>query len=234
MDNKQDITKLLPNGPNLWTFNDPIRVAGLKIGHRMSVLRLSGGPLVVHSPVAWSQSLGGELAKLGPIQSVVAPSRMHDLYLRDWHQQYPNAGFYAAEGLAQELAEIGFKPFPRDPMACWGEELEHLPVLGMPQINEEVFFHKSTASLIVADLVFNLLGGTDLFTRIAMSLNGAYGKLAASRLFRSMIRDHDAFRASLDRVFQWDFERVIVGHGTIVEQDGKARMREVFSWSHRR
>jgi hypothetical protein len=36
-----------------------------------------------------------------------------------------------------------------------------------------------------------------------------------------MCRDRAAARRSLDRVLGWEFDRVVVGHGAVVEHDGK-------------
>ncbi|MFB9806897.1 hypothetical protein ACFFQF_17405 [Haladaptatus pallidirubidus] len=39
-----------------------------------------------------------------------------------------------------------------------------------------------------------------------------------------------AGRRSIDRILDWEFERVIVGHGQVVEHDAKRRVREAFDW----
>ena len=40
-----------------------------------------------------------------------------------------------------------------------------------------------------------------------------------------MMRDRVAARASLQRVLQWDFDRVIVTHGEILEHGGRQAMQ---------
>jgi glyoxylase-like metal-dependent hydrolase (beta-lactamase superfamily II) len=42
--------------------------------------------------------------------------------------------------------------------------------------------------------------------------------------------DHDAARASLERILEWDFDRVIIGHGDIVETDGREKLEQAFAW----
>lgn len=49
-------------------------------------------------------------------------------------------------------------------------------------------------------------------------------------LFRAAVRDKSAARASVDQILEWDFDRVIVGHGEIIEADGHEAFRSAWSW----
>jgi hypothetical protein len=63
-----------------------------------------------------------------------------------------------------------------------------------------------------------------------MRLNGAYGHLGPSRLFRTLVKDRAALRSSLTRMQQWDFDRVIVTHGDVLDQGGKIAMQAQYAW----
>ena len=39
------------------------------------------------------------------------------------------------------------------------------------------------------------------------------------------VKDKAAFESSLATILGWDFERVIVGHGDVIDFDGKAKLR---------
>jgi hypothetical protein len=39
------------------------------------------------------------------------------------------------------------------------------------------------------------------------------------------LKDEAALKSSLPTIFGWDLDRVIVGHGGVVESDGKAMLR---------
>ena len=54
--------------------------------------------------------------------------------------------------------------------------------------------------------------------------------MAPSRLFRSTIRDRAAARASIDRILAWDFDRILLPHGRIVESGGHPLFQEAYSW----
>jgi hypothetical protein len=43
-------------------------------------------------------------------------------------------------------------------------------------------------------------------------------------------RDKAAARASLERILSWDFDRILLCHGPIVESGGKAVFREAYSF----
>jgi hypothetical protein len=69
-----------------------------------------------------------------------------------------------------------------------------------------------------------------LLSRALLQLNGCYCRFAASRLLRSTIKDRAAFRASLDLVLAWEFERILLSHGRNVETDAKALLRDAYSF----
>ena len=48
--------------------------------------------------------------------------------------------------------------------------------------------------------------------------------------FRLGFRDKAAARASVERILSWDFDRILLCHGPIVESGGKAVFREAYSF----
>ena len=63
-----------------------------------------------------------------------------------------------------------------------------------------------------------------------MRLVGAHSYFGPSRLARSMIKDRAALRASVDRILAWDFDRVVVTHGDLVETGGREALRASFAF----
>jgi hypothetical protein len=45
-----------------------------------------------------------------------------------------------------------------------------------------------------------------------------------------LTRDRKAARASLERVLQWDFDRIIMAHGEVLQSGGKTAMQKAFRW----
>jgi hypothetical protein len=217
--------------PALWEVDTPMTILGMALGHRMTVVRLPNGSLWLHSPVAYSESLIDELLELGPLAHIVAPNCMHDTYLADWFKACPGLQFHAAQGFSEYRPDLKFTDFLGDtPPPAWTEVfIQHL-LRGAPRLNEIVFLHRASRTLILTDLCFNLGPDMPMLSRVLLSLNGCYCRFAPSRLLRSTIKDRAAFRASLDQVLKWDFDRVVLSHGRTIESGAKSALREAFNF----
>ena len=42
-----------------------------------------------------------------------------------------------------------------------------------------------------------------------------------------MIKDKEAFKQTMDRIFSWDFDAILPCHGSYVPTGGKARLRQL-------
>ena len=211
---------------NLWEISRPIKMPGLRMDHRMTVVRLRSGGLLLHSPVSFDSALAKALAELGPVEYFVAPSCYHDMYWTEWFREYPAAEFFCAPGVKDEHPELPFKHVLGSESAPpWAGELETRLIRGMPKINEVAFFHKATRTLIVADLVFNLSTDQNILAKLFLKVNGIYDRVGCSRFFRAFIKDREAFDRSIDELFEWDFERLVPGHGTVV-RNGPAVLKQ--------
>ncbi len=49
-------------------------------------------------------------------------------------------------------------------------------------------------------------------------------------MLRLSIRDKSALRKSIDRILAWDFDRVIVTHGDVLECGGQDSLRLGYAW----
>lgn len=217
---------------SLWECDAPLSVLGMHLGHRMVVVRLPDGGLLVHSPVEATAETTAAVDALGPVRWIVAPSLIHDLYVPGWFAKYPDAVLAGPPGMAAKFPQWPWRAELGEALgAAWRPDLEVLVIAGAPRVNETVFFHRPSRSLIVADLVFNVGHAGGLVSRTLFRLNGCCGQVATSRLFRSVVKDRAALRGSLDRMFEWDFTRVIVGHGKNLETDAKETVRAALRWA---
>jgi glyoxylase-like metal-dependent hydrolase (beta-lactamase superfamily II) len=46
-----------------------------------------------------------------------------------------------------------------------------------------------------------------------------------SRPVKAGVKDSAAFLRSLESILSWDFDRVIFGHGDVIDSSGKAKLR---------
>ena len=99
-----------------------------------------------------------------------------------------------------------------------------------PRLEEVAFLHGASQTLLLTDLAFHVRHSDSRFTRVFMRLNGGYGRFGTTRMLRSSFRDRKALRASIDRILAWDFDRVVVTHGEVLERGGREALREAYAW----
>ncbi len=223
--------ELVPD--RLWIREMPLRLYGIELGTRMSVVRLSGegGGLWLHSPVALDQRLREELDELGRVRFVVCPNLGHHMFAGDYFAAYPDAGFYAAPGLPEKRSDLPFDGVLGDESELgWTRDLEQAVFRGNRMVREVVFCHQESRTLIVADLVQSADSASPMLTRLEKRLTGTYKRPGMPLPFRLGFRDKAAARASVERILSWDFDRILLCHGPIVESCGKAVFREAYSF----
>ncbi len=222
---------LTPLAKDIWVAERPQKFYGLPVGTRMTVMRLSGGRLLLHSPVVLDAELRAELDAIGRVRYVVAPNRVHHLYAGDVAKAYPEARLWVGPGLERKRPDLKFVAVLGDESPEeWREEVGQTFFRGRPYENEVVFFHRASRTLILCDLAFNFGPSAAAPTRFLMKLIRSYGRFGPSKLDPLLIRDRSAARTSLDRILAWDFDRVVVAHGEILETGGRAALREGYAW----
>lgn len=219
---------------NLWVAERPQTFFGLPVGTRMSVIRLSGGRLLLHSPVALDPALRAELDAIGTVCFAVAPNRVHHLYAGDVARAYPGARLWIGPGLETKRPDLAFEAILGDEApAEWRGEVDQVFFRGRPYENEVAFFHRASRTLLLCDLAFNFGPSAALPTRILMRMMRSYGHLGPSKLDPLLIRDRRAASQSLERILAWDFDRVVVAHGDVLESGGHAVLSRGYAWLRR-
>ena len=54
--------------------------------------------------------------------------------------------------------------------------------------------------------------------------------LGMSEVGRRLMRDPVATRRAIDIILRWDFERVIVSHGIVLQSSGQRMLRAAWAW----
>jgi len=226
------MTTLEPIADGLWTAAQQIRIPGGAIlPLRMTVARLPSGTLWVHSPVALDEELATAVAGLGPVAHLVGPCLLHHLHLRAWQDRFPEARVHGAPGLSAKRPNLAFAAELGDAAPpAWGDTMDQLLVRGQPQLNEVVFLHRPSRTLIATDLLFNIGTPANGLTSLMLRLMGTRGRLACSGLWRMATKDRAAVRASLERLLSWDFDRLSVSHGDPVSTGAHAAVEQALWW----
>jgi hypothetical protein len=215
---------------DLWAEAAPQSFFGLHVGTRMTAVRLRDGGLLVHSPIAMTTSLKAEVDAIGPVRHIVAPNRYHHLYAGEWKDAYPGALLHAAVGLAKRREDLAIDSELRgETHPDWEGDLATC-LLDGTMLNETVFLHQPSRSLIVADVLENFETSAHWPTRAYLKLGGIHGKPGLSLPLRMVFRDKKRARRSVDEVLSWDFDRIVLAHGDVIESGGRNVLTNAYAW----
>jgi hypothetical protein len=206
---------------NLWIKRFPLSILGTQHGRNVTVIRLKSGKLIVHSMADFSSDDVAEIRSLGEPGWLVESMLLHDTYSKQGHEAFGgNLPFLGPPGFGEVVK------FPTQPLlpapAEWADEVAVIEIKGAPRLKEHAFIHLPTRTLIVADLVFNFSpdekGWDRFFHRYLAGLKRYPGM---TRVFRMCVTDRKAFHDSINQVMDTGFDRLIVGHGDVIESDGR-------------
>ena len=74
-------------------------MAGTKFDARMTVLRLSSGELMLHSPCDITTAMADKISALGPVAHIVVPGNFHHMYAATAQAAFPNAKTWICPGI---------------------------------------------------------------------------------------------------------------------------------------
>ena len=215
---------------HLWRAEQPLKFSGAEVGARMVVVRLQGDRLLLHSPIRPTAEVRAEVDALGKVSYLVAPNSYHHLFVRPWAEAYPAAETFVAPGLPKKRPDLRHQGVLSDAPGPWAPELEHRLWRGAPMMQEVDFFHPASRTLIVTDLVHNFVEDRPLSTRIFFGLMGGWRGLRTTLLDKIVNRDRRAAKESLERVLAWDFDRIVMAHGEVLESGGRAELARAYAW----
>lgn len=212
-------------GDGIWVLDHDFKMMGIPIGTRATVIRLGDGGLFLHAPGPLSLESIDAINALGPVRCIVAPNDFHHLYLEESHRAWPNADVYVSAGLPTKRPELTYAHVLGDEVpAAWAGDLEQVWMRGAPKVNEVVFFHPRSRTLILTDLAFNVTGSVPFLLRVFILINGVVGRLAISRLMKAMYRDRGSARPGAEKILAWDFDRITLCHGDVIESGAKVML----------
>jgi len=193
---------------------------------RMTVIQLSDGTLILHSPCEIDAPMSRALSALGRIAYIVAPGSFHYLHVPSAQAAFPEAETFICPGIERKRPDLKFDWLLGDiAPEAWAGQLDQVLVRGNRWIWEVAFFHRQTRTLILVDLVENVTDATPhtgwqlkLWWKVVFHMWNTPKPAPEYQLGWS---DKKAARASLQRILQWDFERVILAHGDLIESDAR-------------
>ncbi|HEV2805697.1 MAG TPA: hypothetical protein VGW57_12290 [Chthoniobacterales bacterium] len=201
----------------------PWRVLGIDFRRNVTLLRLSDGRVVVHSTAPFGVEDIAAIRSFGEPAWLLDATLMHDTFAKEGRAALPELPYLAPAGFAEVsgLPTALLSPAPPE----WGDEIEVIKIEGTRK-NEHALFHRSSRTLVVADVFFSMppetQGWPRFFARHFMRLPRLFG---ISAFFRLIINDRPAFERSVNRLVELEFEKLIVAHWEPVVRDAKATVQ---------
>lgn len=221
----------------IWVAEQPFRYFGLSVGTRMTVIRLTSGELVIISPIQVDDLTIRQLNEVGDVKHIVAPNLYHYLFTSSFKAVYPEAKLWVAPGLESKRPELPVDQVIEDGSNFLAEVecllfdgFRTFGLSGPAPLNECIFFHPENHTLVLTDTAFHFDESFPLVTQLASRVIGGYKSLSPSVLERLATRETEKVKQAVQTVLAWDFKRVIMAHGTIIENDAKQKFREGYEW----
>ncbi len=240
----EPINTLKPVAPDIWIADGPVVRMAAPLGMsapfptRMTIVRLHDGGMWCHSPIAPDEGLFEAIDALGPVRHLVSPNLLHYASIAAWKRRYPDARAWASPGVRRRAASQKIEaPFDADladaPPEAWKREIDQVRFRGSRAIEEFVFFHRASATVILADLVENfearkLTRGMRWIARFGGVLDPD-GKTPLDMRATFSGRKPVA-RGCFERIMAWHPRRAILAHGRWYAENAEAELQRAFRW----
>jgi hypothetical protein len=213
----------------IWTLDRPVWFSGVRQRARTTVVRLDDSSLLLHSPAPPTDALAEELRALGPVRWLVVPNCFHHLGTPAAAAHFPEAQVVGPASALKRNKALRLHVDIHD--AQFGEqvpELEVLPLLGVPFLDEAVLYHRPTQTLLGADVVL-CAGSKDHWTlRCAAHITGFYERVRVPPDVRRKIPDKTAAARSIHAMLERPAQRLIVGHADVIEEGCRDRLAQAW------
>jgi len=213
----------------VWILEKPFSPFGIRAGLRMSIIKTTTG-LILYSPVRITDSEAIEIEKLGAVRVIIAPNAFHHLFLKQAVDRYPDAEVWAADGVQQKQKWFNGKIISRNSFPKAFESGIDFEIFNSIKLSKEVvLFHRASKTLFVTDLFFNFRKPFSIVEKIFWAVWGVSDKrLSLSRLIKILSRSNRKdFNQSLKNVLSFDFSRLVVTHGEMLESAAKPQVIEL-------
>ncbi len=216
---------------------DTVSFYGFPYPTRAVVVRLPGDTLWVWSPIALTPELRRETEGLGSVAHLVSPNKLHHLYLQDWKAAFPAARLWGPQSTIKKRRDLAFQPaLTNEPPPEWAGVIDQAWYRGSPFLDEIEFFHKPSATAMIADMSQNfssafLRDHWPWWTRRVAQMTGmTEGKGHGPPELRLTTMDRRSARATVEKMLAWNPRRVVMAHGVWQRENGRDYLERAFDW----
>lgn len=189
----------------------------MKIPVMTTAIRTSRG-IVLIAPGKETAHHEAQLEQFGRVTDIVAPNLYHHESIHMAQKAFPQATIWGVEGLRAKRPDVAWDKVLTTDNWHYGDEIEIKEIKGT-KLNEMVFFHPKSKTLVVTDLFFNLLHPKGLGAWIILSIFGTYKKFGISSFYMRGVHNLEEFKSSLKEILKFDFQTIVMAHGEPLQQD---------------
>ena len=220
---------VLPHGP-IETIDDNILSVEGSLGkfpRRMTVVRIIGQRLIVHSGFALDEPEMARIESFGKPSFFIVPSALHRMDVKPWKQRYPELKIVCPPGARSRVEEL----VKVDTVAPdFGDPAVHYTAVeGIARREGALVVNgPQGTTLVLNDLIFNVRKQPGLagFIFGMLGVTGPEPKMAKV-VTRKILDDKNALRAQMEQWANLDLTRIIVSHGAPIEVDPRATLRTI-------
>jgi len=217
---------------SIWVAERPVWFGGVRLRSKTTVVRLSDGALWVHSPCPPTDSVCAALDALGDVRWIVVPNRFHHLQAPATAARYPDARVVGPKSAELRNPQLRLTMGADDPAYVRSTpELTSIQLRGIPFLEETVFFHPATGSLIGADLLISACARDHWTWRIAARIWGRYGRVKTPPDVRMRTRASMAVAESIAQMRALPIRQILVAHADPVTDRPIEQLAEAWDFA---
>ena len=222
-------------GKDIWTVDGPdVVFTGISINTRMTIVRLDDDSLWIHSPIELSNDVSDFVSGLGGnVAALVAPNKLHYMFIEPWRNQFPDAVVFAHADLKKKVPSLAdSETLTEVAPSRYADSMDQVLFSGNPVFREAVFFHRSSATVIFTDLMQNLkVDDAGLISRLYAKFDGvASPNGGVPRLYKWFTTDKNANREALKKILAWSPKNVLFCHGDPIQLGAMELLHREFSY----
>lgn len=220
----KDLFEYIPN--TIWIKEYSVCYAGTKCNSRMTIIRLLNNNLLLHSPCEIDEKTKIKIEQLGGVEFIIAPGSYHYLHLNSAQKAFPNSETLLCPGIETKIPSVKFDWMLGDiPDTRLTDDFEQILIRGNKYIWEVAFYQKTTKTLILVDLIENFTHETEdtnWLLRIWFKLIfRMWNNPKPAPEYQLGWKNNRIVSQTLKKILDWNFERVILSHGDLIEVNAK-------------
>lgn len=200
--------------------------------HRMVIIRIHDGTLLIHNPIELTPQVKKILSELGQVSAIICASPSYHHHLSDWWLTYDQAHFYATPTSVQKRTDINFDgALSQSAPVLWKGDLYQTALLGFSKPRKILFCDPVSRTLLLSDHLLAIQDDLPLSQKLFTWAHGIHREMKLPYSDKRHLDNMTSLRSSIQEVMTWPFERLLSTNGLTVDNDAKNSFYQAFWWA---